>query len=138
MKTAVKRIQSFLLIITLVLSGMCFEHVEADSFFVYTVCENNFASEVLTSAKSVPERQTICTNEIAGTIRMVCGQATIRRGNNKSADRTEILLSFREILPKTPVLTKAVVMDGNDEVPDGRKLIIAYIHNKDGQKGITI
>lgn len=134
MKSATaKRILNFIIIAAILISGMCFEHVEADSLFVHAVNENH--EVVLTSAKDIPVQQTICTNEMSGTQRLECSEVQLRRSNQKSAVRTGTALSSLEILPKNPILYKAMVMETVDNQPSGKEVIIAYIHHQDGAKG---
>lgn len=129
-----KRILNFIIIVTMFISGMCFEYVEADSFFVYTANEIHSQTEVLTSAKETPVSQTICTNEIIGRQRIECREVQNRRNGDKSVVRGGIALSSLEVLPKAPIVTKSKMMKAADHEPSGKEVIIAYIHHQDGEK----
>lgn len=136
MKSAtVRKVMNLILVAVMLLSGMCFEYVEADSLFAHSVNENHSYTTVLTSAKEMPTSQTICTNEIAGSTRIECGEVQARKDSHKSVIRTGTALSFLEALPKTPILTKSVMMESVDNQPSGKEVIIAYIHHQDGEKG---
>ena len=116
------------------ISGMCFEHVEADSLFVYAALEYENHTTVLTSAKEMPPLQTICINEIAGTQRIECQEVQSRGNQNRSAVRAGTALSFLEVLPQNPILTRAMMIGAADNERSGREVIIAYIHHQDGEK----
>ena len=138
MKTAVARnTLNFIIVAVMLLSGMCFEHVEADSLFVHAVNETHNQTVVLTSAKEMPASQTICTNEMLGRQHMECQCHVVqsRKTNYRSAVRTGEALSLPEFLPKVPLLSKRMMIEVEDYKPCGRKVILAYIHHQDGAKG---
>lgn len=134
MKSVAKRILNFIIIMMMLVSGTCFDHVEADSLFVHVATKSENHITVLTSVNEMPPFQTICTNEIAGTQRIQCHEVQSRRSNEKSVVRTGEGLSFLEFLPENPTLSETRMMEAMDNEPSGKEVIIAYIHHQDGEK----
>lgn len=130
-----RRILNFILVAAMLISGMCYEHVEADSLFVVHAV-NEKDTIILTSAKDIPAQQTICTNEITGVLRIECNEVQSGENSRKTAVRTGEALIGTESLFAAPLLCKSVITEKADKCPSGREVIIAYIHHQDGAKGI--
>lgn len=134
-KLIMRRIINFIIVAAMLMAGMCFEHVEADSLFVHSAVKE-IHTEVLTSAKDMPPLQTLCTNEMITSQRIECQEVQVRRSNPKSAVRTGINLSSMDVLPNVPLLNSTRMMEAIDHEPIGRRVIVAYIHHQDGEKRI--
>ncbi len=124
---------SILVIISCIVSGMCFANSETDSFFRYAK-NSQVTSTIETPDKSIP-RQEQCREEYLG-IRTV--NSTIRattRTETKSAIRARILLSAVEILPqKFNFLHSVTAEEEALEEHQSSAVIIMYIHQQDGEK----
>lgn len=131
--TAKTKIISFILAVVMLMSGMCFGIMEADSMFLYPVNEN--AVKVLTSAKEMPTSEQVCTNEMLGKERLQSREISLRKNDNRSAVRAGMVLSSLEIPPIAPLFKKEAMMSREADSSCGEKTIIAYIHHQDGEKG---
>lgn len=123
---------SLLLVICMLLSGMCFERFETDSFFSYKYSKDT--SSVLNSDSDVSTSSKILVEEPLGQRDAITSSRQSRHSEERTGARTDLYLSFLEILPLNPALIFSSIADNLYNEIISNTVIINYIHQKDGKK----
>lgn len=122
----------FILILSMLFLGMCFEEVEADSFFAYQLAAQS--DSVLRSNLNTSFSKQVYTEEALGRPVGSIVQVSARRNHSKTGNETDISLSTAEHLLRTIPVTSTFVSSYYGALPQTSSMIVDYIHQKDGKK----
>ncbi len=135
MRRAGKHIVSFILALSMLFSGMCFENVKADSSLVYPSMQEQKADVILHSADISSEEA--CTTEMLGirgisSIRQYVGRRVQSRKDAKA------VLEFSYENSQLHLYSGFYAAAGSIAFPKlcSGAVVLNYIHNKDGKKRI--
>ncbi len=123
----------FLLLICMLFLGMCFENVQADSFFL-TKTTAQATSTIRSAGHStltnlVYHEEAIAKQDCATDINQV-----VRRCLNRTLRGTALNLIFVDILPQiSPIILTSADCELTEE-SSSCTVIVNYIHHKDGKK----
>lgn len=129
-----------LLAIILLLSGICFDTIQADSSISYTQNADSTETCSLLPEDFTKTQQDICTSEQLKTITLRGAASQLNRYSlqNKGKSRlgTGIFLSALNILSENSnYYFKDVYIRANRTFLSCEAVIISYIHHQDGTKG---
>lgn len=122
----------YFLTVILLLSGMCFEHVEADSSFVYPECSKTAA--VLSSGGSVLTAVDSCTPEMLGHPDADTAISDARRPSGRTSFRSFQTILFLRNCFQGLIIILLTVGIGISIESASHTVIVSYIHKKDGKK----
>ncbi|MDD6208074.1 MAG: hypothetical protein PUB10_06105 [Clostridiales bacterium] len=142
-----KRWLIFIFIFSMILSGMCFNLSEADSYFgtqaalddssgSYVVMERNAAKESLhiIDSPSLHSSHDFCTGEYLGLRTLSSLVRPEKSSVARSAVRLMEVLLLIVVLPLLSFYIRNVVMWIQAFQGENQDTIIHYIHNQDGEK----
>lgn len=123
----------FLLMISMLFLGMCFEDIEADSCFAYQLSVQTNSTlrsmqNTSLSHQSFTEETTI-GQPVSAIIRQAAKRSCSRTGRNSELD----LLSAEILWHNFPTFFTLSSRESGYEIPSNT-VIVDYIHHKDGKK----
>lgn len=122
-----KTFMSILMAIAIVLSGMCFEKIEADSSF--TCVGNEKSISVLKMARNVSFMHDVCREEQMG--RLV--EQSSHTGEEVPKWDASVL-SVGSLLMRNSLRRAKTAISGMDQQNFTRDVIIEFVHHQDGSK----
>lgn len=122
----------FLLILTVFISGMCFEKIQADSFLKCEQSEVNDWVPALSARET--SSQTICTEEMLVGSNVLSPVSLTRRIGVRTLFRTILSLAFIEYLVRRSLLFSKAIIEKISFIVHSYSVIIHYIHQQDGAK----
>ncbi len=130
-----KHIISFILALSMLLSGMCFEYTKADSFLEYA--SFNGAEASIEPCHTAISHGEICTSEMLG-IRNV---SNVRQFVNRSICTRRVVRASLELFgadDRLHLYSDFYTAAGSIQYPKLclQAVVLNYIHNKDGKKRI--
>lgn len=126
---------SFILALSMLFSGMCFENVKADSSFVYPSMQEQKADVILHSAGISSEEA--CTTEMLG-IRSISSIRQYVSRRVQSRKDAKVVVEFLYEDSQLYLCSGFFAAAGSVAFPKlcSGAVVLNYIHNKDGKKRI--
>lgn len=129
----------FLLIISLLLYGMCFETIQTDSSFVCSTFDKclsgtNTASALRSSSKAFPSEQ-VCTPEVPGQREIAAGIRQSARRSILKLGRGSYYALWTGVITLQPFLAALHSYSfAAMHAVRSNAVILVYIHRQDGKK----
>lgn len=122
----------YFVIAVLLLSGMCFDHIESDSSYAYPECSKT--ADVFYSAGGVLTAVDSCTPKMLGQPDSDTVISDARRPAGRTSFRSsQIILFLRNYFQSLTMILLAVGIGISIESAS-HTVILMYIHKKDGKK----
>ena len=122
----------FILILSMLFLGMCFENIEADSSLAYQLVSQ--ADSTLRSSQNTSLFRQIYMEESIGRPVGNSIQLNARRNNSRTGRGTDVSLLSADILLQTFPHTSIVLSPIYGSASHSTSVIVDYIHHKDGKK----
>ena len=121
----------FILILSMLFLGMCFENIEADSSLAYQLVSQ--ADSTLRSSQNTSLSRQIYMEESIGRPVGNSIQLNARRNNSRTGRGTDVSLLSADILLQTFPHTSIVLSPVYGSASHSTSEIVDYIHHKDGK-----
>lgn len=122
----------FILILSMLFLGMCFEDIEADSFLASQLVSQT--ESTLRSTQNTSLSKQVYMDESIGKPVGNSVQLNVRRNNSRTGRSTDISLLSADILLQTFPHTSIVLSAIHGSASHSTSVIVDYIHLKDGKK----
>lgn len=121
------------IVLSILISGMCFENVKADSIFVYTT--DSSSDSYLCSSEDTILAQEVCTTEMLGVRTASSMQQLANRVTNNKRE-LRFLLVFMCVVAVLQLFsnfyTTVDILQFSKR--QSKTVVLNYIHNMDGKK----
>lgn len=121
-----------LLTAIMLLSGMCYEKVHADSLFSYESLADNTSS--MDSSDSLADNTVLLLGELFSQRNVITSIRHTRQTDERTGPRTDLYLSFVDALPHYSIFYSMAADVELYSEARSNTVIINFIHHKDGKK----
>lgn len=122
----------FILILSMLFFGMCFENLEADSFLSYLLTTQ--ADSMLRSSQNTSLSQQVYIEDTLGRPVGNVIRLSERRNNSRIGRETDLDLLSAELLLQIFPITFILLSHFYGSEAHSNSVIVDYIHQKDGKK----
>lgn len=121
-----------LLVITVMISGICLEKIQADAYFSCNHTRTIVKLDGILRDVPACRTETLSQREVLSSLRTA--KRETRHNQIKTGFQTGFCVSYAEILPQNIQLNQAAGIDRSDCEGSSSAVILSYIHKQDGEK----